>query len=161
MRKLIPLFVLCAYGMLYQTTYAQVTVNVNIASQPIWGPTGYDYVEYYYLPEIDVYYYVPSHKFIYLENGHWITRSFLPSRYRDYDLYFIRKVVLNEPKPYMHHLEYKERYVSSIEQSNQQSIRDSHESKYFENKNHPEHSKWKENNKNQASNSGHGKRHNK
>jgi hypothetical protein len=80
MKRLVLLFVITAFGMLYRTTHAQVTVNVNIASQPVWNPTGYDYVEYYYLPEIDACYYVPSHKFIYLENGHWLTRNYLPSR---------------------------------------------------------------------------------
>ena len=35
---------------------AQIKVNLNIGSQPAWGPTGYDRVDYYYLPDIDAYY---------------------------------------------------------------------------------------------------------
>jgi len=31
---------------------AQLNVNVNIGSQPLWGPTGYDHVNYYYLPGV-------------------------------------------------------------------------------------------------------------
>lgn len=38
---------------------AQVSLNINIGSQPVWGPTGYDHVDYYYFPDIDAYYYVP------------------------------------------------------------------------------------------------------
>ena len=51
--------------------FAQVRVNINfnVDSQPVWGPTGYDYVEYYYLPDIEVYYYVPQHRYYYYENG--------------------------------------------------------------------------------------------
>jgi len=150
MRKLILLLALCICGLLCKTTNAQITFKVNFAIQPIWGPVGYDYVDYYYLPDIEVYYNVPRQKYIYMEDGNWVTRSYLPPRYRDYDMYNARKVVINEPRPYLHHQDYKAKYASSNERSNQQSIRDSHESKYFENKNHPEHDKWKEQKKNQG-----------
>jgi hypothetical protein len=69
-------------------------------------------------------------------------------------MYNTRKVVVNEPKPYLHHQDYRAKYASSNERSNQQSIRDSHESKYFENKNHPEHSKWKDQKKKSRKTSG-------
>jgi hypothetical protein len=154
MKKLILLFALCTSGLLCETIFAQVTFRINISSQPIWGPVGYDHVEYYYLPDIDAYYYVPRHKFIYVEDGRWITRSYLPPRYRDYDVYNARKVVINEPKPYLHHQDYRAKYASSNERSNQQSIRDSHESRYFVNKNHPEHSKWKADKRNQGRHQG-------
>jgi hypothetical protein len=143
MKKLILILVICLSGFLWNATFAQISFRVNISSQPIWGPVGYDHVEYYYLPDIEAYYYVPSHKYVYMENGRWISRSGLPSRYRNYDVYNSRKVVINESRPYLRHNEFKARYASSNERSNQQSIRDSHETKYFENKNHPEHSKWK------------------
>ena len=54
---------------------AQVHLNfsVNISSQPVWGPAGYDRVQYYYLPGIDAYYNVPRREFIYRERGRWIT----------------------------------------------------------------------------------------
>ena len=87
MKKLILLFALFISGLLCGTTYAQVSVKVNIADQPIWGPVGYDHVEYYYLPDIEAYYYVPRHKFFYMEDGRWISRSSLPARYNNYDVY--------------------------------------------------------------------------
>jgi hypothetical protein len=150
MKKLIILLAICTCGLLCETTYAQVTFRVNISSQPIWGPVGYDHVDYYYLPDIEAYYNVSNRKYYYQENGSWRGRSTLPERYRNYDFYNSRKIVINERKPYLRHNEYKSRYASSNERSNQQSIRDSHETKYFENKNHPEHSKWKEAKKNQG-----------
>jgi hypothetical protein len=39
----------------------------------------------------------------------------------------------------MRNQEYRTRYGTSNERSNQVSIRDSHDSKYFVNKNHPQH----------------------
>jgi hypothetical protein len=152
MKKLILLFALCLSGMFCETTFAQITLSVNIASQPIWGPVGYDHVEYYYLPDIQTYYYVPGHKYFYMESGRWVSRSYLPQKYSHYDLYNTRKVVINEPKPYLRHKEYMAKYAVTNERSNQQSIRDSHDSKYFVIKNHPEHSKWKDNKKNQGQN---------
>jgi hypothetical protein len=150
MKKLIFLFTLCLSATFCETAIAQVTLRVNIDTQPIWGPVGYDHVEYYYLPEIDSYYYVPEHKYIYMEGGHWITRTSLPQRYSHYDMYNSRKVVINDQKPYLRDKEYKTKYAVNNERSNQQSIRDSHDSKYFVNKNHPEHSKWQKSQKKQG-----------
>jgi hypothetical protein len=50
--------VLIAAVLLSSTVDAQISVSVsfNIDRQPIWGPTGYAHVEYYYLPDIEVYY---------------------------------------------------------------------------------------------------------
>ena len=159
MKKLILIFALFTSSLLCQTTFAQITFRANITTQPIWGPVGYDHVEYYYMPDIDVYYSVPRHKYIYMEDGNWIARSYLPAPHRNYDMYNARKVVINDPKPYLHHADYRSRY-SSNEHGNQQSIRDSHEPRYQENRNHPEHSKWKESRRNQGhQNQGNGKRH--
>ena len=55
MKKLIIIIALFTSGLLCETTYAQVRFRVNISSQPIWGPVGYDHVEYYYLPDIDAF----------------------------------------------------------------------------------------------------------
>jgi hypothetical protein len=160
MKKLILLFALCLVGFLSETTFAQVTFRVNIASQPIWGPVGYDHVEYYYLPDIEAYYYVPGKRYIYMENNHWISRSYLPPRYSHLDMYNSRKIVVNERKPYLHHQENRTKYASYNDRSDQQSIRDSHDSKYFVNRNHPEYSKSKGNKRNQGrnQNQNHGKR---
>lgn len=123
---------------------AQVSVNLsfNVDRQPMWGPTGYDYVEYYYLPDVEAYYYVPQRRFFYYEGGRWISGSTLPSRYRGYDLYNSYKVVVNEPTPYRNHKTYREKYSSHKGRHDQQPIRDSRDSKYFTNENHPEHNNW-------------------
>lgn len=81
---------------------AQVSVSVNIGAQPMWGPVGYESVDYYYLPDIECYYYVPGRQFVYLNGPNWVFSYNLPVRYRGYDLYRGYKVVCNEPRPYMH-----------------------------------------------------------
>ena len=136
------LFVLMVALFLSSTLEAQVSVNINLGTQPIWGPTGYDYVEYYYMPDIEVYYYVPQHRYYYYDRGRWRYSSNVPSRYRNYDFYNSYKVVVNEPRPWRNHKSYREKYSSYKGRNDQQPIRDSRDSKYFVNKNHPEHSSW-------------------
>lgn len=108
MKRLIVLLLLCTAGV--AGAKAQVNVNINIGSQPQWGPAGYDYASYYYLPDIETYYYVPRRQFVYLSNGQWIFSSGLPPAYRGYNLYNGYKVVLNSPRPYLHFHDHRVAY---------------------------------------------------
>jgi hypothetical protein len=138
------LLVFVAAVFLSSTLNAQLSISLgfNVERQPVWGPTGYDHVEYYYLPDIGVYYNVPQQRYYYNEGGHWISRSSLPSRYRDFDLYHSYKVVVNEREPYRNDKRYRDEYSSYKGRHDQEPIRDSRDSKYFVNKNHPEHNNW-------------------
>lgn len=107
---------------------AQVNISVNIGSQPDWGPRGYNYVDYYYLPEIESYYNVRDRQFIYLNNGRWLFSANLPSRYRNYDLYRGYKVVINQPRPYLHYKEHKFKYKKyKGDQDDHYNDRDDHD----------------------------------
>jgi hypothetical protein len=88
----------------------RVNINVNIGDQPRWRAPGYDYVEYYYLPDIHTYYYVPGRQFIYLSNGRWVFSAGLPARYRGYDLYSGHKVVINQPNAYYYYHDHQMKY---------------------------------------------------
>lgn len=113
MKKLILLgSVLTALLMSPGTVQAQVRVGVsiNIGDQPAWRVRGYDYVEYYYLPEIECYYYVPRRQFIYLSGGNWVFSANLPARYRGYDLYNGYKVVINQPRAYQYYQQHRVKY---------------------------------------------------
>lgn len=90
---------------------AQVNVNVNIGA-PAWGPVGYTEVRYYYLPDIDMYYDIPTAMFIYFDGGGWVRTTYLPRRYRHYDLYGAYKVCLNDygPNPYIYYKQHKMKY---------------------------------------------------
>ena len=145
MKRILMLAILLTGTIAFHKAGAQVRVNVNfnIGSQPVWGPVGYDYAEYYYMPDIEAYYYVPSRQFIYLDGPRWVHARSLPPRYRGYDIYHGHKVVINEPRPYLHHNTYRTRYAGYRNRHDQVIIRDSHDSKYYRVKGHPEHGKWK------------------
>jgi hypothetical protein len=135
-------FVLLATLFLANISIAQINVNINLGSQPVWGPTGYDYVEYYYLPDIEAYYSVPQHRYYYYNNGNWIHSTNLPSRYSNFDYYNSYKVVVNENEPWRNHKTYREKYFSYKGRHDQPLIRDSRDSKYYIIKKHPEHKNW-------------------
>ena len=118
------------------------SVNLNIGTQPVWGPTGYDHVDNYYLPDIETYYNVPTHRYYYNERGRWRSSANLPSKYSNYDLYNSHKVVVNDNQPWKNHSTNQTKYASFKGQHDQQPIRDSKDSKYFVNKSHPEHNNW-------------------
>jgi hypothetical protein len=100
MKQLLLTITVLALLHVAQPGQAQVGIQVNIGVQPQWGPTGYDYAEYYYLPDIDVYYNIPSRQFVYLNAGRWTFAASLPVYYRSYDLYRGYKVVINDRDPY-------------------------------------------------------------
>ena len=113
---------------------AQVRVNVNIGNQPDWGPTGYDHVDYYYFPDLDVYYQVPRHVFVYFDGGAWVTASRLPAKFGRPDFYSLYKVVVNKPHPYRDADFYRRTYGhQGGNRTSQVVIGDSHDDRY---KNH-------------------------
>src|SRR5665811_790115 len=75
---------------------AQISVQINVGTPPQWGPAGYTDVRYYYLPDVEAYYDVPSSRFIYFNGVRWIHSSRLPRQYRNYDLYSGYKVVMTD-----------------------------------------------------------------
>ena len=116
---------------------AQVGININIGTQPPWGPVSYDHVEYYYMPEYDVYYYAPGQQFVYLNGSDWVYAKSLPGKYSNMNLYRTYKVVINEPKPYLRHSYYSVHYKKYKNvHSKQGSIRDSKDPKYSKGKDH-------------------------
>ncbi len=106
-------------------TQAQISVHLNIGNPPAWGPSGYSDVQYYYLPDVEAYYDVPNSMFIYYEGRSWVRRSYLPSRYRNYDLYGGYKVVMRDyhgRTPYYNHHDYRTRYAKGYRGQSQRTI---------------------------------------
>ena len=119
------------------TAQVRFNLNVNIGSQPAWGPVGYDHVEYYYLPDVEAYYYVPRQQFVYMQGGRWVFSSSLPRRYRNYDLNSGYKVVVNEPNAYRHFDRDRAKYSSYRDRHDQPIIRNSNDPRYYVVKGHP------------------------
>ncbi|MFT4093873.1 MAG: hypothetical protein QM640_09530 [Niabella sp.] len=139
---LIAMFVLFFGLTITPAAKAQVSVQVNIGSQPAWGPTGYDYAPYYYFPDYNIYFDVSSNKYIILNNNSWIYVSSVPARYR-FDPYSAYKVVIKQSKPYRYNQTHIRAYAKYKGQgSKQPMIRDSKDEKYFESKQHPQHNQW-------------------
>jgi hypothetical protein len=81
-------------------------------SNPEWAPDYYPGVRYYYIPDIETYYDLSSHDFVYLDNGQWFFSNSLPSMYNNYDLYNGYEIALNTDvyQPWMHHHFYLSNY---------------------------------------------------
>ena len=84
---------------------------------PDWAPSysNINKVQYYYLPDLECYYDVAHHEFIYLEDNKWMFTSSLPSAYEWYDLNNCFTVVLdvrvNEPwKHFSYYVSHYPRY---------------------------------------------------
>jgi hypothetical protein len=134
MRKLCFIATLLFSFMAISAANAQVQVSgsLNINSQPGWGPVGYHHVDYYYIPDIDAYYDVSNHQYVYHDNNTWVHAQTLPSRYGNYDPYHSYKVVINQPEPWNHHDEYKVKYKDYKGHHKQKFIRDSQDERYKE-----------------------------
>jgi hypothetical protein len=126
MRKLVIMSAILLSSFIYKAADAQVKVsfNINVGSQPQWGPSGYDHVEYYYLPDLDMYYNVPNRTYTYLQGNRWITVNSIPQQYRNYDLYSGYKVVVNEPNPWNRNNNYRTQYAAYRGNRNQVNLRD-------------------------------------
>lgn len=102
-------------------TQAQVSVNVNFGTPPVWAPVERVETQYYYLPDIDAYYDVPSARFIYIRNGSWIRSTSLPYRYRNYNLRGGNIVYLTDYRgnsPYRYHKNHKIKYAKEVKYVN-------------------------------------------
>lgn len=111
--KALKLIVLGTVLFLAGALQAQVSVNVHMSVPPPWGPVGFSEARYYYLPDVEAYYDVPSSMFIYNNGRTWVHRAHLPSRYRNYDLYGGYKVVMTDYRgdaPYMHFKDHQMKY---------------------------------------------------
>ncbi|MDP4238094.1 MAG: hypothetical protein Q8904_01315 [Bacteroidota bacterium] len=133
--KVLKLIVFGIMLILACSLEAQLSVRLNIGTPPAWGPSGYDDVRYYYLPDIECYYDVQNSMFIYYSGNRWIHNRFLPGRYRNYDLYGGYKVPMNEYRgnaPYYHFREYRMRYAKGYRGREQRNIGERHDNRVRE-----------------------------
>ncbi len=135
----IKIFIVGLFLFFAVSSEAQISVNINLGTPPQWGPSGYTDVRYYYLPDVEAYYDVPSSKFIYFNGVSWIHSSRLPSRYRNYDLYSGYKVVMTDyhgKTPYSYFKEHKSKYAKGYRGKPQKNYgerpvqKSSHDKKY-------------------------------
>lgn len=82
------------------------------AGLPQWAPPGHARAQYYYLPDLQVYYDVSAASFLLPHRGQWIAVRQLPPAYRSYDLYAAPKVVLDYdgPAPFRYYEAHRQRF---------------------------------------------------
>lgn len=151
--KLFLLGLMLFFGVAAQ---AQVSVNINLGTPPLWGPVGYTEVRYYYLPDVEAYYDVQSSMFIYDLDGIWVQRTYLPVRYRNYDLYNGYKVVMHDyhgNTPYIHHKDYQKKYYKGYHGEKQRTIGQKPGKDRFKANDHQKEIKHYYNDKNQGNDS--------
>ena len=131
MKKLLFTAVVVFGCLSFKAATAQISISagINIGSQPDWGPVGYDNAQYYYMPDIDAYYDVPRHQYVYNENNVWIHAGALPPRFH-FDRYHSYKVVVNQRNPWEHHADIRAKYAGFRGRHDQGLIRDSHDAHY-------------------------------
>ncbi|MDB5114518.1 MAG: hypothetical protein JWQ79_10 [Mucilaginibacter sp.] len=159
MKRIILVVAVLVGCLMFKSADAQlrISLGLNIGSQPDWGPTGYDHAEYYYMPDIDAYYDVPNHQYVYSQNNVWVHAGALPPRYSNYDLYNGYKVVVNDRNPWERAATYRAKYASFKGHRGQQAIRDSRDQKYRNHWNgNNGHGNNGHDNNNGHSNNGHG-----
>jgi len=124
MKRLVYLSVFILGLFLANPGHAQVSIHINIGSQPAWGPAGFDYARYYYLPALDMYYDVINQRYVYWDGYYWASRASLPVAYNNVNLYSLYKVVLNDANPWNYHAIHHIKYAPYANHYNQLNIRD-------------------------------------
>lgn len=119
-------FIILGLGLIFASeVQAQLSVNLNIGTPPLWGPSGYSNARYYYLPDVEAYYDVQRSNFIYISGNSWVRRTYLPRQYRNYDLYNGYKVVLTDYRgnaPYGLYKQHKIKYAKGYRGNPQKNI---------------------------------------
>jgi len=110
-------------------TKAQVNVNVNIGTPPVWGPVGYTEARYYYIPDIETYYDISAGMFVYMGPRGWIHARVLPRMYSHFDLYNGYKVVLNfrGDNPYRYYEIHKTKFPKGYKNHKQKPFKMKHD----------------------------------
>ncbi len=151
MKKIIVVLSIILSAGILNTANAQINVNVNINSQPAWGPTGYDCADFYYFPDLNIYFDINNSLFYYPSGSKWTSNRYLPQKYSQYDLYGMYKVVINNhSQPWLQNKTHKKEYSSYKGNKTQISIRNSNDSRYNQSKNNTV--VWVDNNKQSTGN---------
>ena len=117
MKKLLVLSAIAFGGLLVNTADAQIRVGANLGfdAQPVSynqpGAQAYaDGDDYYYLPDLGVYYDVTDQCYFYFDGSEWISSAYLPGQYANYDWRNARRFEVRAFRPYMHDDFYRGRY---------------------------------------------------
>ncbi len=130
--KAIKMAVVAMVCMAAASVQAQVSINVNIGSAPVYHAPRYEapvyeepvcevpvraQFDYYFLPEINAYYDVHHTEYIYLERGNWVRSRRLPVAYCNFDVRRARTIVINDyhgSRPYDNYNRHRVQYCKPL-----------------------------------------------
>jgi len=96
-----------------QPVPVQQTVVQTVVPPP-WAPQyeNVQQVQYYYMPDQQIYYDVWNHEYVYLDRGAWVFSPGMPPMYANYDMSSAYVVVLDYHvhEPWRHHEQYYSHY---------------------------------------------------
>lgn len=121
MKKLALLSAIAISGFMINTADAQIGIRASIGFAPqraiyatypaaVQSPVNSDGDDYYYLPDLGVYYNLTDQDYVYFDGNEWVTAEYLPGQYRDYDWRNARRFEVRAYRPYMHDDVYRSRY---------------------------------------------------
>ncbi|MBS1523928.1 MAG: hypothetical protein JST50_23195 [Bacteroidetes bacterium] len=122
MKRIALISAIAISGLLFNNKAdAQIRIHLglNFAPRPVVYAQSADYSEpanydgdedYYYLPDVDAYYSVPDQCYYYNNGGAWVSATYLPGAYRDYEWRSARRYEVRAPRPFMHADYYRARY---------------------------------------------------
>ncbi|AWG22229.1 hypothetical protein FFWV33_12230 [Flavobacterium faecale] len=86
---------------------AQVSLNVNIGSRPVWAPVQRNVaVDFYYVPDVHAYYDTRASMYVYQNGNNWVRSRDLPTQYRNVNINNCQTVALSGYRgyrPYEHY----------------------------------------------------------
>lgn len=134
MKKIVLLLGLLL-GLFAGTASAQFKLDAkqaNRTEQPSWGPVGYHYASFYYLPELDIYYDVLQKQFVIPNGSKWVYTSTLPVKYHGVNLYNTYKVVFQDDnnQPFVANKKHQKIYKSYRKNYSQVPIAASVDNRY-------------------------------
>jgi hypothetical protein len=167
MRKF-RLLLFCLVFLVAGTAKAQISVHFDLGSPPMWAPVEHAEARYYYLPDVQAYYDVQSSMFIYYEGRNWVHRSYLPNRYRNYNLYGGYKVPMkgyHGNTPYTNFDEYRNKYARGRNREYQKTIgerppRGNYSSQQYRESNQANRGRYERSDNHRNKNNDKGQRHN-
>lgn len=143
MKKLIIVSAIAISGLFYQNANAQIHFSINLGLRPVvveHAPV-YD-ADYYYLPDVGAYYSVSNNCYYYQDGGAWISATYLPGVYRNYDWRNERHFAVNEGRPYLHNDLYRTRF-GGFEGHRDWNYRDERNERIYTDKEHFDHDQYR------------------
>ena len=124
MKKLALLSAIAISGFMINTAEAQIGIRVGIGFAPqraiyatypaaVQAPVNGDGDDYYYLPDLGVYYNVTDQCYVYFDGSAWVSAEYLPGAYHDYDWRNVRRFEVRAERPYMNDDFYRSKFEGS------------------------------------------------